>query len=128
MLLPLCPPASCAQCTACVCLLRGCCCSFHCRFRFRWRSKVLGAIGKEVKEFYGGSHSQAALTQTTGVIVCTIEKANIMWVGPLSVAIDGRRPAGAPAQPATLNALGPWLMLQGQEGTRLAACASARHV
>lgn len=42
------------------------------------RSKVLAAIGKEVKEFYGGNHSQAALTATTGVIVCTIEKANIM--------------------------------------------------
>lgn len=41
-------------------------------------SKVLAAIGKEVKEFYGGNHSQAALTATTGVIVCTIEKANIM--------------------------------------------------
>ncbi|PRW44411.1 helicase and polymerase-containing TEBICHI isoform X1 [Chlorella sorokiniana] len=41
-------------------------------------SKVLGAIGKEVKEFYGGNHSQAALTATTGVIVCTIEKANII--------------------------------------------------
>ena len=48
-------------------LLLRCCCS-----------KVLAAIGKEVKEFYGGNHSQAALTQTTGVIVCTIEKANIM--------------------------------------------------
>jgi hypothetical protein len=48
-------------------LLLCCCCS-----------KVLAAIGKEVKEFYGGNHSQAALTQTTGVIVCTIEKANIM--------------------------------------------------
>ncbi|EFN55218.1 hypothetical protein CHLNCDRAFT_52598 [Chlorella variabilis] len=41
-------------------------------------SKVLAAINKEVKEFYGGSHSHAALTQTTGVIVCTIEKANII--------------------------------------------------
>jgi hypothetical protein len=41
-------------------------------------SKVLGAISKEVKEFYGGNHAQAALAQTTGVIVCTIEKANTM--------------------------------------------------
>ena len=54
------------------CICRPPCCRFcHC-------SKVLAAIGKEVKEFYGGNHSQAALTQTTGVIVCTIEKANIM--------------------------------------------------
>lgn len=41
-------------------------------------SKVLAAVGKEVKEFFGGNHSQAVLSQTTGVIVCTIEKANIM--------------------------------------------------
>ncbi|KAL4428417.1 hypothetical protein ABPG75_002506 [Micractinium tetrahymenae] len=41
-------------------------------------SKVLAAMGKEVKEFFGGNHSQAALTQTTGVIVCTIEKANMI--------------------------------------------------
>ena len=47
-------------------------------WRSRPCSKVLAAIGKEVKEFYGGNHSQAALTATTGVIVCTIEKANIM--------------------------------------------------
>ena len=37
-------------------------------------------IGKEIKEFYGGAHSHAALTAATGIIVCTIEKANIMWV------------------------------------------------
>lgn len=41
-------------------------------------SKVLAAAGKEVKGFFGGSHSHSALGQTTGVIVCTIEKANIM--------------------------------------------------
>ena len=41
-------------------------------------SKVMASIGKEVKEFYGGNHSTAALAATTGVIVCTIEKANIM--------------------------------------------------
>ena len=61
---------SCILCSlhcVCACSVAHCCCS-----------KVLGAIGKEVKEFYGGNHSQAALTQTTGVIVCTIEKANIM--------------------------------------------------
>ena len=45
---------------------------------FPTHSKVLPAIGKEVKEFFGGHHSTAALTATTGVIVCTIEKANIM--------------------------------------------------
>jgi hypothetical protein len=39
---------------------------------------VLGALNKEVKELYGGNHSQAVLSQTTGAIVCTIEKANIV--------------------------------------------------
>ena len=58
-------------CSTCCPCCPPCCCSCPC-------SKVLAAIGKEVKEFYGGNHSQAALTQTTGVIVCTIEKANIM--------------------------------------------------
>lgn len=42
------------------------------------RSKVLSAINKEVKEFYGGSHSTMELSASTGVIVCTIEKANNM--------------------------------------------------
>lgn len=32
----------------------------------------------QVKEFYGGHHSHASLGATTGVIVCTIEKANIL--------------------------------------------------
>ena len=63
-------------------------------------SKVLGAIGKEVKEFYGGNHSQAALTQTTGVIVCTIEKANIMWVPSIPAHCSG---GGSSVEPLPLR-------------------------
>ena len=33
---------------------------------------------RQVKEFYGSMHSHASLGSTTGVIVCTIEKANIL--------------------------------------------------
>lgn len=41
-------------------------------------TRLLSPLNKEVKEFYGGMHSHASLGTTTGVIVCTIEKANIL--------------------------------------------------
>ncbi|GAB4817305.1 hypothetical protein N2152v2_004351 [Parachlorella kessleri] len=41
-------------------------------------SRLLSPLKKQVKEFYGGMHSNAGLGANTGAIVCTIEKANKM--------------------------------------------------
>ncbi len=39
---------------------------------------LLRPLGKEVKEFYGSRHSMEVFGHDTGVIVATIEKANIL--------------------------------------------------
>ena len=40
--------------------------------------RLLAPLGREVLDFYGSAHADANLAATTGVIVCTIEKANIL--------------------------------------------------
>ena len=56
--------------------------------------KVFGPLKKQVVEFYGGQHTSMQIPVSTGMIVCTIEKANIMlnqWLeeGSLSSMISG---------------------------------------